>query len=223
MKKLILLMIMLSPFMLLDIALAEEVDTQDSDNSGYEEADYGDRRYNNNRHRHGGRWSGNMNFLIGEEEVSDKDWEGLKVDSLTTLGFKWDFKEESWPVSIAIDLYWSEDSNYSVAGGFRTDVVIEELAFGVRKIIEAGPGFNLYFGGGVTLVTTTMEFDFGDIVLSDDDSDIGQWLEAGLYVTLSEEVNLGLMVRYLDAEAILFDEADDLAGIQTGAFIGVHF
>lgn len=219
MKKLILLMLMLSPFILFDKAIAEPVDIEEDteQDSGYEDARFSD------PYRHHGSWSGNMNFLIGEQEVSDKDWENLKVDSLTTIGFKWDFKEESWPVSIAIDVLLSEDSNFYVDGGYRTDVEISELAFGVRKIISAGHGFNMYFGGGVSLVTTTMEFDFGDAILSDDDSDIGQWLEAGMYITLSEEVNLGLMFRHLDAEAILFDEADDLSGTQTGAFIGVHF
>ena len=219
MKKLVLIMIMVSPFILFNIAIAEPIDTEeiDGDNSGYENARLSDPyRYHNN-------WSGNMNFLIGESEVSDKDWEGLKVDSLTTIAFKWDFTEESWPVSIAIDLLWSEDSNFYVDGGYRTDVEINELAFGVRKIIEASPGFNFYFGGGVSLVTTNMDFDFGDAVLSDDDSDIGQWLEGGVYITLSEQVNLGISLRYLDAEVVLFDEADDLSGIQTGAFIGAHF
>lgn len=219
MKRLILLLIMLSPFIFFDKAMAELVDTEEveQDNSGYEDARFSD------PYRHHSSWSGNMNFFIGEQEVSDKDWTNLKVDSLTSTAFKLDFKEETWPISITIDLLFAYDSNYSVSGGYKVSTDIEELAFGVKKIIEAGPGFNLYFGGGVSLVTADMEFDFGDAVASDSDSDIGQWLEAGFYVTLSEQINLGLSLRYLDAEVVLFDEADDISGLQTGAFIGAHF
>jgi len=237
MKKLyLLILLLLSPLILAPTAYgANDADT----NEDYTENDmtqspddsYKDYTYHD-------PWSGNMNFLIGERKVDDEDIESLGLDDLTTLGILIDIKEDTWPVSIAMDFYNSYESKYSTSNSFRTKLEVSELAFGVRKIIESTGGWRTFLGGGVSLVMTSMTIE-DDLLLvnyKDEDTDIGYWVETGGYVSLSEKINLGFKVRYLDVDVALFDEVpasgldwlaeekdDDLSGVQFGAFIGTHF
>jgi len=52
-------------------------------------------------------WTGNINVFMGGKQLEEDDWEPL--DEQDEYGIMLDFKQESWPISIAIDFLSSSD------------------------------------------------------------------------------------------------------------------
>ena len=60
-----------------------------------------------------------------------------------------------------------------------------------------------------------------DFPVSDDNNGIGIWLNGGVYWTLSQHFNLGLDLRYSQADVTLFDV--DAGGTHAGVILGYHW
>ena len=52
-------------------------------------------------------WTGNVNFFLGQKTLDEDDWAPL--DKQGEFGVLVDFKQQNWPVSIAIDFLGSAD------------------------------------------------------------------------------------------------------------------
>ena len=103
-------------------------------------------------------WTGNINGFLGMKQLDEDDWE--PVEEQTEFGVKLDFKQESWPVSIAIDYLVSSDDDsglYYVSGYgvIAADVEGEtsELCLGVRKVWDQSPTMRPFIGGGLALIS----------------------------------------------------------------------
>ncbi len=156
MKKLILLILLLSPFVFLNIAQAKQ------DNSDVLSIR-------------------NLNFVMGKKEVDDNDLKNHMMHSMRSFALKTDFKKDSWPVSGAIDFirsYGSEHTDHINGGAYNTRISTYELALGARKIVEVFDGFSLFAGGGVSVVTAEMVLK--DISSVEEVTVLGSWVDAGV-------------------------------------------
>ena len=166
-------------------------------------------------------FTGNISGYIGQKSLDDKDWD--KLDRQESLGMIFDFKKQSWPVSIVLDVFVSGDEDKD--GGIKTEGGTLETDIGVRKIFElSGSSIRPYIGGGIAIIGATVENSSGGSITSeDDDTATGAWIGGGMYYAATESLNIGLDLRYSEAEVTLFDEDREAGGFRTGVTVGYHW
>ena len=163
-------------------------------------------------------WTGNVNFFLGQKTLDEDDWTPL--DKQAEFGVLVDFKQQSWPVSIAIDFLGSID--VETESGIDLEGSTTEFDVGVRKIWEvAGSSLRPYIGGGLAFINA--EFKATNFPVSDSDSGTGIWLNGGVYWTLGQHFNLGLDLRYSQADVTLFGEEGEAGGTHAGIILGYHW
>ena len=164
-------------------------------------------------------YTGNVNFFLGQKSLESDDWSPL--DEQGEFGVLVDFKQSHWPISIAIDFLVSADEATEFGVDFRG--VTSELSGGVRKIWEfSGSSVRPYIGGGLALINADLEAsDFTTV--SDDDSSIGLWLNGGIYWTLGQSFNIGLDLRYSQADVTVFGVDVEAGGTHAGLILGYHW
>ena len=164
-------------------------------------------------------WTGNVNAFLGQKTLDEDDWS--PIDKQPEFGVLLDFKQQDWPVSIAIDLLGSADDT-TVAG-----VLIEgstsEFDVGIRKIWEvSGSPIRPYIGGGLAFVNAEVKGTY-IFTVTEDDSGTGIWLNGGVYWTLSQHFNLGLDLRYSQADVTLYGIDVQAGGTHAGIILGYHW
>jgi hypothetical protein len=164
-------------------------------------------------------WTGNANVFLGQKTLDKDDWE--PADEQAEFGVLVDFKQIDWPVSIAIDLLGSVDE--VTIAGITIEASTSEFDVGVRKIWEvSGSSIRPYIGGGIAFVSAEIkETSFTN--LSVDDSGTGIWLNGGIYWTLGQNFNLGLDLRYSQADVTFFGEDVKAGGTHAGVILGYHW
>ena len=173
---------------------------------------------NANANANANEWTGNVNFFLGQKTLDEDDWTPL--DKQAEFGVLVDFKQQSWPVSIAIDFLGSID--VETESGIDLEGSTTEFDVGVRKIWEvAGSSLRPYIGGGLAFINA--EFKATNFPVSDSDSGTGIWLNGGVYWTLGQHFNLGLDLRYSQADVTLFGEEGEAGGTHAGIILGYHW
>jgi len=169
----------------------------------------------------GDQYTGNISGYLGQKTLDDNDWSPL--DKQGSLGVIFDFKKESWPVSIVVDLMVSGDIEEN--GLLKDEAGTLETHLGARKIFElSNSSFQPYIGGGVSLVTASMEHKInGNRISKSDDSATGYWVGTGMYYAVNNSFNLGFDVRYSQADVTLFDVERKAGGMHTGITAGYHW
>ncbi len=164
-------------------------------------------------------YSGNVNFFFGEKELDD-EWE--PVEEQGEFGIMVDWKKVGWPVSIAIDFFGSseEDNILSVGVEGKTS----ELCFGIRKIWEPTTHMRPFLGGGLTIISAELEIG----PFNEKEPAVGVWLVGGVYFTPSEHFNIGVLMRYSDADEVTFRAGSleydfDVGGTHAGLILGYHW
>ncbi|MCP4632169.1 MAG: hypothetical protein GY855_04530, partial [candidate division Zixibacteria bacterium] len=160
-------------------------------------------------------WTGNAGFLVGTKQLDDDDWE--PIDKHDELGIMVDFSKKKWPVSIAIDVFRSSDEDNFL--GISVEGSTSELCLGIRKTWGTDNSIRPFLGAGLAIISAEFELEW----LDDDDSAVGIWLGGGVYWTLNKECNLGLVVRYSDAEVTLFNVDGEAGGTHLGLIWGLHW
>jgi len=173
-------------------------------------------------------WTGDINLFMGAKQLEEDDWEPLEEQD--EYGIMLDFKQESWPISIAIDLLSSSDKQtgyYYIYGYGTISATLEgetsEFNLGIRKIWDGSPTIRPYIGGGIAMVSAEIKASTGGYTASDDDKAMGFWFGGGLYLTLTEHFNLGLDFRQSKAEVTLFGVDGKAGGTHAGVFVGYHW
>jgi len=160
-----------------------------------------------------GDWTGNANFLLGQKQLDENDWQ--PVDSQFELGVLVDFRKVDWPVSIAIDFLESGDVHES--GANKEEGYTFEQHIGARKIWgDTGTVFRPYIGGGVARVPGKIKRKTATTTEEQDDTGTGYWLGADTYWMVGPQLNLGLDIRYSQAEVTLFNKEIEAGGLHTG-------
>lgn len=168
---------------------------------------------------HAGESSGNVNFILGTKTLDSDDWGPF--DEQAAFGVLLDFKQETWPISIAIDILGSLDRETEL--GIEVDGSTSEFDIGIRKIWEvSGSTIRPFIGGGLAFITAKFETNT-PVKESVDDSATGIWLNGGVYWTLGQHFNLGLQARYSKAEVTLFDVDGEAGGTHAGIMLGYHW
>ena len=165
--------------------------------------------------------SGHISGYIGLKSMNSSDW----LDDLDThfaMGVLFDIKKDSWPISIALDIFDTGDKNEH--DGMEDLGHTTEFQLGVRKIfMNQDSNIQPYIGGGVSFMYAELEFEVNNTITKQDDRDVGGWLGAGMCYEINPRFVLGLDVRYSHGEVILFDKERDAGGIFTGITGGFHF
>ncbi|MCK4786753.1 MAG: hypothetical protein KAV87_23545 [Desulfobacteraceae bacterium] len=174
-----------------------------------------------------GDWTGNINVFLGMKYLDEGDW--APIEDKLESGITVDFKQQGWPVSIAIGYLLSSDDSFGLyyfpGIGTITNVQGEttELSIGVRKIWDHSPVVRPFIGGGIALISAELEaWPFANTV-SDHDDAIGIWIGGGVYWTLAGHFNLGFNLRWSKAEVTLFGVDSEAGGIHAGFFLGFHW
>ena len=165
-------------------------------------------------------WTGNVSVYLGHKSVDDDDWPNL--DSQRSVGVISDFRKQSWPVSIAADLIFAGDVHKS--GESEDTGGTMEMHLGARKVFALNnSSLSPYVGGGVAIVTASLEHESAGVTVEDDETAVGVWIGAGAYYAVTPRFNLGLDVRYSKAEVNLFDIDREAGGFNVGLTIGYHW
>lgn len=184
---------------------------------------------------------GDVNFLFGQKAFDDDTLDAAHVDGGTQFGLALTL-DFDWPVDLAFDLLaFSDDATTTVFAGMPIDFAtyVETLEFdvGIRKLW--GDRLQPYVGGGIAFVKLDATqwtrgslgsgSSFVTLVVDDSDSALGFWANAGLLYRLTAQFNLGIDLRYSDADVKLIPEADpepaELAagGTHFGLSLGFHW
>ncbi len=173
-------------------------------------------------------WTGNVNGFLGAKILDEDDW--APVDEHVEIGILLDFKQKSWPISIAIDLLFSsdeEDINFAVLnfGTFNANLEgnTTEFNLGIRKIWDNLSKVRPFIGGGIAFINAEVKGTALGISVSDDDTGVGVWFDGGVYFTLTEHFNIGVDVRWSKAEVTLFNIDGEAGGWHVGALLGFHW
>jgi opacity protein-like surface antigen len=165
-------------------------------------------------------WTGNISGYLGHKSVDKDDWPNL--DSQRSAGVISDFRKQSWPVSIAVDLISAAAVHESGANEDTGGTM--EMHLGARKIFTLeNSSFSPYVGGGVAIISATLENENAGVTIDDDDSVVGAWIGVGTYYAVTPNFNLGLDLRYSKAEVTLFDKEREAGGLNAGITFGYHW
>lgn len=169
----------------------------------------------------GAAWAGgNVNVMYGQKNLDDDDWE--PVEDQTEYGIMFDFKaNDNWPISIALDLLFSDDEGDYY--GVDIDGETQEFNLGVRKYFPVTPQFKPYVGGGLAYISAEYSGSYAGVGVSDDDSEVGFWLGGGAVFTFAERINIGVDLRYSQAEVTMYGMDGEAGGTHLLVFAGLHF
>lgn len=163
--------------------------------------------------------SGNISGYLGVKSLDEDDWQEL--DGQTSIGVIADFKRNSWPVSISIDIIGSAD--FHEVGALEDVGYTVENHFGVRKIFTTNSSFMPYIGGGVAIINAGIENKAPSGTVKDDDSAVGSWVGAGSYLQITKNFNVGVDIRYSKADVTLFNIEREAGGLHAGITAGYHW
>ena len=173
-------------------------------------------------------WTGNVNIFLGSKMLDEDDW--APVDQHFEAGVLIDFKQKSWPISIALDFLSSsdkEDVSFAVLNfgtfNFNLEGNTTEINLGVRKIWDNPTMVRPFIGGGLAVISAEVKGTALGLSVSDDDTGVGVWLEGGAYVTLGQHFNIGAEARWSKAEVTLFNVDGEAGGFHVGALLGFHW
>lgn len=158
--------------------------------------------------------SGHIGGFIGVKAMDSSDWPDL--DTHFAMGIIFDIKNDSWPISIALDVMDTGDK-YKHDGmedlGHTT-----EFQLGVRKyFIHQHSKIQPYAGGGVSFISAELEIENNNTTTVQDDSVLGGWIGTGMNYAINPGFVVGLDVRYSYGEVLLFNEWRDAGGFYLGA------
>lgn len=159
------------------------------------------------------RADGDVNFFLGQKELSKDDWE--PTQSQPEFGLEMSFGEKDWPVDIAVDLFSSSDDD--TLFGLKVEGSTSELGVGVRKIWKSGSTMP-YIGGGLASIKGTIKSNF--LGVDESDSSLGAWFGGGVFWRLGPRFNIGVAARYSKATITLAGIDGEGGGLHYGLLLG---
>ena len=175
------------------------------------------------------QWTGNINVFFGQKNLDKDDWE--PVEEQNEFGVEIDFREKKWPVNIAVDILRSQTEETftdfdPLIGPYNAKATASTMEFniGVRKIWDEFSSVRPFVGGGLSYIRAELEVSVTGVgSASDSDTGVGIWLGGGVYFTLGEHFNIGVEVKYSDADVTLFDVDAAAGGTHYGLLAGYHW
>jgi hypothetical protein len=167
-----------------------------------------------------GSWTWNLNLSLGKKFL-EPAWD--PVNEQTELRAALDFRQQRWPVNVAVDFLVSGSEKAQVASTGRTyQGSSAELSLGVRKIWDRRfLSMRPYNGVGLTYAAAAL--DASDFDNPWRRSSWGLWGQGGVYWELEKHLNLGLEISYSFARVLLFQDKVNAGGFHTGLLAGFHY
>lgn len=162
---------------------------------------------------------GNVNVMYGMKYLDSDDWEPTEKNQ--EFGLMVDFKAENWPLSIAIDILFSEDDDY--LGSAKVEAKTQEFNLGIRKYFPINQRLKSYLGGGLAFINAEASASLYGLTATQDDDGIGVWLSGGAVYTVADHFNIGLDLRYSKAEVTIGGVDGEAGGAHILVFAGFHF
>ena len=169
--------------------------------------------------------SNNINFFLGQKQLNSDDWEPYEEQG--EFGILCDFRGADWPVSIAVEILGS--AKEETEGGVDITGSTTELCIGVKKIWEdQGTPIRPFIGMGLASITAEVEAEYLGDTASSDATGLGYYISGGVYFTVGDHLNLGVLARYSYASVSVEDYDDyeydiDAGGTHVGVFVGYHW
>ena len=154
---------------------------------------------------------GEVNFILGKKMLDQADWE--PVEDQGEFGAEVTWGGSDWPIAFATDIVAS--SHGGDLSFFQVEGQTSELAFGLRKIWEAGAA-RPYLGGGIAKIDAQLESNG----VREDDTALGGWLGAGIFWRLGSRFNIGLAGRVSRGKVTVFGLEREAGGTHAGLILG---
>jgi hypothetical protein len=154
---------------------------------------------------------GEVNFILGKKMLDQADWE--PVEDQGEFGAEVTWGGSDWPIAFATDIVAS--SHGGDLSFFQVEGQTSELAFGLRKIWEAGAA-RPYLGGGIAKIDAQREANG----VREDDTALGGWLGAGIFWRLGSRFNIGLAGRVSRGKVTVFGLEREAGGTHAGLILG---
>ncbi len=164
-------------------------------------------------------WTGNVNFSLGAKSLDEDDWSPLEEQG--ELGLEVDFRKQTWPVNISLALLASADQGTVL--GVDLTAATSELRFGAKKIWEPTQTMRPFFGGGLSVVSASLDANLLGLKVTDEDSSLGVWFDGGIYWTLNSCFNVGIKAGYSASEVTLFNADTNAGGGHIALMFGYHW
>ena len=171
-------------------------------------------------------WTGNVNAFLGHKTLDKGDWE--PAEEKGEFGIEIDFRKKDWPVSIAIDLMGASGEGNFVDPIFGTIDKAEsrtsEFNIGARKIWDELAPVRPFIGGGLSFMRAEAKVTIPGIgSASESGTGAGIWLGGGVYFTLGYHFNLGLELKYSNADVTIAGVDANAGGTHFGLLAGYHW
>ncbi len=153
---------------------------------------------------------GEVNFIIGKKML-DQDWEPNEDQGEFGAEVTWGGSD--WPIAFATDIVASSAGAEIL--GVEVNDRTAELAFGVRKVWEAGPA-RPYIGGGIAKLEAERKANGVTV----DDTTLGGWIGAGIFWRLGSRFNIGLAARVSRGQVTLSGTDVEAGGTHAGLILG---
>jgi hypothetical protein len=153
---------------------------------------------------------GSVNFILGGKSL-DSDWEPNEDQG--EFGAEVTWGPADWPIAFATDILASSAGADLL--GIEINDQSSELAFGVRKIWEAGRA-RPYLGGGVAKLDAQRER--GNV--TEDDTTLGGWIGGGIFWRLGSRFNIGIAARVSRGQVTIGGEDKEAGGSHAGLILG---
>lgn len=161
----------------------------------------------------------NIKAYIGGKTIDDSAWSAQ--DGHGSIGILTDLNTGFHGVHVALDLFGSgsEDSTTSQVKG----TYMAEAQLGLRKYFEMLCDIRPYIGGGVNLAYAAQANDDGSGKTEEEDMDTGFWLNAGADYLVTDDITVGVDLRYATAKVELYDESVELDTAAIGVSLGYRW
>ena len=176
---------------------------------------------------------GNANFILGSRGLDGDFWG--ETDSQGVFGVQVDFGPDKWPVKVALGLSVSaaesddfgcvfcgiDDHDGPILGARSLTSGVFEFSSGVlyqpRKERMTRP----YVGGGLAFIGAGQEVSRGLVVVDDDDTTVGFYVNGGVTWRLGKRFNIGVDARVVTGTSLeLFGKKGDANYGQLGLVLG---
>lgn len=159
----------------------------------------------------------NTKLLLGTKNLDAEQWD--KHDDHSTIGIMTDIHTGVTGLYVAVDLLASgteEETDTDIEGTFTA-----EAQLGLRKYFAVSC-IRPYVGGGLSLAYAAQE-EKASGSETEEDHGVGYWVNGGVDFSVTQNVTLGIDVRYSAAEVELYDETLDINSTSAGATLGYRW
>lgn len=154
--------------------------------------------------------TGNINFLYGLKNLRHKE-----------AGIEIELKQPKTSKGIIVGLSNSFDEDEVGNASFAAETA--EYYVGGKTTHKVSEKTHLYISGGLAVVDTKLIVESYGYVTADSANILGVWLGSGVYINMTEHLNVGFNIRHSSVNVELLGRRLPAGGTHYGLSIGYQF